>query len=180
MTATGSGNSLTRGILPPRCGPIPPIAHAGTRGTSPFSKVHFKKPRGRSLPDKLARANAVRAKVRAHVEHVFAVQKQRMALSCAPSASNGPEPRSAWPIWSTTSSATSGLRAELHRPEATTVPKKTRKHPKRRQSTTETQNKGRSPRTPFKPTSKYRFFEVSDGVALELLLWLVALRLGQA
>lgn len=51
------------------------IAKAGL-----FSKVHFKKPRGRALPDKLAKANAARSKIRSHVEHVFAYQKGPMAL----------------------------------------------------------------------------------------------------
>ncbi len=51
------------------------IARAGL-----FSKVHFKKPKGKSLADKLARANAVRSKVRAKIEHVFAAQKHRMGL----------------------------------------------------------------------------------------------------
>jgi len=51
------------------------IARAGL-----FSKVHFKKPKGKSLPDKLQRANAARSKVRSHIEHVFARQKGPMGL----------------------------------------------------------------------------------------------------
>jgi IS5 family transposase len=51
------------------------IARAGL-----FSKVHFKKPRGKSLPDTLQRANAARSKVRSHIEHVFARQKGPMGL----------------------------------------------------------------------------------------------------
>jgi IS5 family transposase len=44
------------------------------------SKVHRKKPKGRPMPDVTRRANALKSKVRAHVEHVFAVQKDRMDL----------------------------------------------------------------------------------------------------
>jgi IS5 family transposase len=44
------------------------------------SKVHRKKPKGRSMPDVTRRANALKSKVRSHVEHVFAVQKDRMDL----------------------------------------------------------------------------------------------------
>jgi transposase, IS5 family len=38
------------------------------------------KPRGRPMPPHIARGNATRSKVRAAVEHVFAVQKQRLRL----------------------------------------------------------------------------------------------------
>ena len=44
------------------------------------SKVHRKKPKGRPMPDITRRANALKSKVRSHVEHVFAVQKDRMDL----------------------------------------------------------------------------------------------------
>ena len=44
------------------------------------SKVHRKKPKGRPMPDVTRRANALKSKVRSHVEHVFAVQKGRMDL----------------------------------------------------------------------------------------------------
>jgi transposase, IS5 family len=44
------------------------------------SKVHRKKPKGRPMPDVTRRANALKSKVRSHVEHVFAVQKDRMDL----------------------------------------------------------------------------------------------------
>ena len=44
------------------------------------SKVHRKKPKGRPMPDVTRRANALKSKVRSHVEHVFAVQKHRMDL----------------------------------------------------------------------------------------------------
>jgi len=49
-------------------------------GAGLFSKVHFKKPKGKPLPDKLRRANAARSKVRSKIEHVFARQKGPMAL----------------------------------------------------------------------------------------------------
>ena len=44
------------------------------------SKVPRKKPKGRPMPDITRRANALKSKVRSHVEHVFAVQKDRMDL----------------------------------------------------------------------------------------------------
>ena len=44
------------------------------------SHVHRKKPHGRPMPDKTRRANGRRSAVRAHVEHVFAQQKDRMDL----------------------------------------------------------------------------------------------------
>lgn len=44
------------------------------------SKVHRKKPQGRPMPKRTARANARKSAVRARVEHVFAEQKDRMDL----------------------------------------------------------------------------------------------------
>ena len=44
------------------------------------SKIHRKKPQGCPMPKRMARANARKSAVRAHVEHVFAEQKNRMAL----------------------------------------------------------------------------------------------------
>jgi hypothetical protein len=44
------------------------------------SKIHRKKPQGRPIPKRTARANAKKSAVRARVEHVFAEQKHRMAL----------------------------------------------------------------------------------------------------
>ena len=44
------------------------------------SKVHRKKPQGRPMPKRTSRANAKKSAVRAHVEHVFAEQKDRMGL----------------------------------------------------------------------------------------------------
>ena len=44
------------------------------------SMIHFRKPKGKSMPAPHRRANAARSKVRSAVEHVFAVQKHRMAL----------------------------------------------------------------------------------------------------
>lgn len=44
------------------------------------SRVHRKKPKGKPMPDGVRRANAEKSKVRAHVEHVFAEQKDRMRL----------------------------------------------------------------------------------------------------
>jgi transposase, IS5 family len=44
------------------------------------SHIHRKKPAGRPLPERTARANARKSAVRAHIEHVFAEQKARMGL----------------------------------------------------------------------------------------------------
>ena len=44
------------------------------------SKVHFRKPKGKPLPTRHARANAARSAVRSAIEHVFAGQKHRMKL----------------------------------------------------------------------------------------------------
>ena len=45
------------------------------------SRIHRKKPRGRPMPKRTRRANAVRSAVRSKVEHVFAQQKARMRLT---------------------------------------------------------------------------------------------------
>lgn len=44
------------------------------------SDIHRKKPKGKPLPAHIARANSRRSKVRARIEHVFALQKHRMGL----------------------------------------------------------------------------------------------------
>jgi transposase, IS5 family len=44
------------------------------------SRLHRKKPRGKSMPAHIARANGRKSKVRAAVEHVFAHKKGPMAL----------------------------------------------------------------------------------------------------
>jgi IS5 family transposase len=44
------------------------------------SRIHRKKPKGRPMPERIARANGAKSKVRAAVEHVFARQKGSMGL----------------------------------------------------------------------------------------------------
>lgn len=44
------------------------------------SQVHRKKPKGKPMPERTTKANGVKSKVRAKVEHVFAEQKSRMCL----------------------------------------------------------------------------------------------------
>ncbi len=44
------------------------------------SQIHRKKPKGKPMPEAVARANARKSKVRAGVEHVFARQKGPMGL----------------------------------------------------------------------------------------------------
>ena len=47
---------------------------------SRLSRIHRKKPRGKPMSERTARANAAKSKVRARVEHVFARQKDQMGL----------------------------------------------------------------------------------------------------
>src|SRR6056297_3657262 len=44
------------------------------------SRIHRRKPAGRSMPRNIARANAKKSAIRAAVEHVFAHQKTRFGL----------------------------------------------------------------------------------------------------
>lgn len=44
------------------------------------SDIHRKKPKGKSLPAHTARANSRRSRIRARIEHVFALQKHRMGI----------------------------------------------------------------------------------------------------
>ncbi|MCU4162122.1 IS5 family transposase [Acidiphilium sp. AL] len=44
------------------------------------SRIHRKKPRGKPMPERIAKANAIKSKIRARVEHVFAQQKDKMGL----------------------------------------------------------------------------------------------------
>ena len=44
------------------------------------SKVHFRKPKGKPMPELHRRANAARSKVRSAIEHVFAAEKHRFGL----------------------------------------------------------------------------------------------------
>jgi IS5 family transposase len=52
--------------------------HLATNGLR--SQIHRKKPKGKPMPKPLARANGVKSKVRAAVEHVFAHEKGPMGL----------------------------------------------------------------------------------------------------
>ena len=53
---------------------------AWLRKTGRVSRIHHRKPRGRPMPERMAKANAAKSRVRAHVEHVFAQQKDQMGL----------------------------------------------------------------------------------------------------
>ena len=53
-------------------------AYLADRGK--VSQIHRKKPAGKPMPKRTAKANAKKSKVRARVEHVFAHQKERMGL----------------------------------------------------------------------------------------------------
>jgi IS5 family transposase len=44
------------------------------------SRIHRKKPKGKPMPERTRKANALKSVVRSRVEHVFAVQKDRMDL----------------------------------------------------------------------------------------------------
>ena len=45
-----------------------------------MSHIHRKKPKGRTMPEAIRRANNTKSKIRSRVEHVFAEQKDRMGL----------------------------------------------------------------------------------------------------
>jgi IS5 family transposase len=47
---------------------------------SRVSRIHRRKPRGKPMPERTAKANAAKSRVRARVEHVFAQQKDKMGL----------------------------------------------------------------------------------------------------
>lgn len=44
------------------------------------SRIHRKKPSGKPMPKRTAKANAAKSRIRARVEHVFAQQNERMNL----------------------------------------------------------------------------------------------------
>lgn len=44
------------------------------------SQIHRRKPKGKPMPEAIARANAKKSSVRARIEHVFAHQKNRFGL----------------------------------------------------------------------------------------------------
>ena len=44
------------------------------------SHIHHKKPKGRPMPENIAKGNATKSKTRARVEHVFGEQKSKMGL----------------------------------------------------------------------------------------------------
>lgn len=44
------------------------------------SRIHRRKPKGKSMPIATARANAAKSLIRARIEHVFAHQKNRFGL----------------------------------------------------------------------------------------------------
>lgn len=50
------------------------------RRNGKVSRIHRKKPRGKPMPERTAKANAAKSNVRARVEHVFAHQKDKMGL----------------------------------------------------------------------------------------------------
>jgi transposase, IS5 family len=53
-------------------------AHLAAHGFT--SRIHRKKPKGKPMPKRTARANAAKSEIRARIEHVFARQKGPMAL----------------------------------------------------------------------------------------------------
>ena len=50
------------------------------QGNGFVSRIHRKKPKGKPMPERTRKANALKSIVRSRVEHVFAVQKDRMDL----------------------------------------------------------------------------------------------------
>jgi hypothetical protein len=70
------------GPLPARPGPPPARAvnEAFLASNGFVSHIHRKKPKGRTMPEAIRRANNAKSKIRSRVEHVFAQQKCRMGL----------------------------------------------------------------------------------------------------
>src|SRR5215469_15919456 len=77
------------------------------------AEFQHKKPCGKAMPPNIARGNATRARIRSHIEHVFAAQRHRAsASSFAPSASSGRGQRSVSPISPITSPDWPGITGE--------------------------------------------------------------------
>ena len=88
--AANDGKRLREGLIDPgnTCGDV--WGDTGYRSAEnekwlkengPDSRIHRKKPRGRPMPARSAKANGRKSKDRARVEHVFAHQKARMGLT---------------------------------------------------------------------------------------------------
>jgi Transposase DDE domain len=67
------------------------------------SQIHRKKPQGKPMPGAVRHANAAKSKIRAHVEHVFAEQKDRMELFIRTIGLDRAKAKIGMAIWSTTS-----------------------------------------------------------------------------
>jgi IS5 family transposase len=78
MTAASSARCSTATTPPAMYGPAANLALLERRGLRP--QFQRKKPRGKKMPDHIARGNATRARVKLRVEHVFAAQKCRLRL----------------------------------------------------------------------------------------------------
>ena len=57
-----------------------PVEEERNASAKRTSAIHRKKPKGKPMPERMAKANAAKSKVRAAVEHVFAWQKGPMGL----------------------------------------------------------------------------------------------------
>jgi len=84
------------------------------------SQIHRKKPNGKPMPRRTARANARKSAVRSAVEHVFARQKGPMALFIRTIGRARAKTKSAWLTSSTTCSGWSGWRPTPPHPDPKT------------------------------------------------------------
>jgi IS5 family transposase len=112
------------------------------------SHIHRRKPADRPMPRHVARANARKSAVRAHIEHIFAEQKARMGCSSVRSGWPGQRPRSASPTSSTTCAACSGCNGTRCSPDLTHSPQTRSYRPLHRRGINQT---ARSPSSPPSP-----------------------------
>ena len=82
-----------------------------------LSHIHRKKPAGRPMPERAARANARKSAVRAQIEPVFAQQKARMGLFIRTIGLARARTGSGLPTWSPTCAASSGCNASRRPPD---------------------------------------------------------------
>jgi IS5 family transposase len=76
------------------------------------SHIHQRRKPRRPMPERIAKANTRRSKIRARSSMCSPGRSTAWGSSCAPSASPAPRSRSAWPTWPITSSASPGSRGE--------------------------------------------------------------------
>ena len=92
------------------------------------SHIHQKRKPRRLLPERIARANTRRSKIRAQVEHVFAGQKHRMGLVVRTTGIARATIKIGMPTLSIISSASPGATGVLPQLDATAASQRQRRH----------------------------------------------------